>query len=305
MEMPGLRKCRVMALTWVVAGALVAAPAPGRTAPPGQDIAAVAARLDALHVRIAGNREERVAAQLINYHRVEGGVARCMRAAGKPYRIRPFVSGFDDFTDADLGFGSGRGSVFDSITDRGRWIIRNERAHARLAPTGVLDSWGSVRAADSPTVNRCTAPYGHRLYLDTDPPAGVYQLSGFPGLFDRANRDPAVLAAMRPYRTCMKQRYGYDVTERTDFLFAPRLSYRDAPLDGRPATPAWHRGVRQIRAAFAADVDCRLPAYRLAMRLIAPHLGAWERDHRAGIGAVRAAWRQRVEQARTLPHTIT
>jgi hypothetical protein len=294
-----------MVLTWLVVGSLVAAPAPGRPAPPDQDIAAVAARLDALHVRITGNREELEASELINYHRVEGGVARCMRAAGKQYRIRPFVSGYDGFTDADLGVGSGSGSVFDSITDRGRRIIRNELAAARLAPTGVLDSWGSVRAADSPTLNRCTAPYGHQLYLGIEPPAGVYQLSHFPGLFDRASRDPAVLAAMRPYRTCMKQRYGYDVTERTDFLFAPRLSYQDAPIHGRPATPAWHRGVRQIRAAFAADIACRLPAYRLAMRLIAPHVGAWEREHRAEIRAVRAAWRQRVEQARTLPRTIT
>jgi len=293
-----------MVLAWFAVASLAVSPVPGRSSPERVNIAATAARLDALHVRIAGNRTELQASELLNYHRVEGGVAACMRAAGKAYRVRPFVSRYDDFTDADLGVGTGSGSVIDSITDRGRRIILNELAGARLARAGVLDSWGSVRPADSATLNRCTAPYQHRLYPDIDPPAGVYRLSHFPGLLDPVVRDPALIAAMRPYRGCMKQRYGYDVTERTDFLFAPRISYQDAPIDGRPPAAAWTRGVKQIRAAFAADVECRLPAYRIAMRLIAPRLRAWERQHRTEIDAVRTAWRQRVVQARDLPRTI-
>jgi hypothetical protein len=103
----------------------------------------------------------------------------------------------------------------------------------------------------------------------------------------------------------MRDRYGYDVIERTDFLFAPRISYRDAPVEGRPPGAAWTRGVKQIRAAFDADIDCRLPAYRIAMRLMAPRLRAWVRQHRIEIDTVRAAWKQRVGQARDLPPTIS
>ncbi|BCJ49964.1 hypothetical protein Asp14428_14390 [Actinoplanes sp. NBRC 14428] len=136
------------------------------------------------------------------------------------------------------------------------------------------------------------------------PPAGADPLSGFPGLLDGVERNPAVVAAMRPYRSCMRSRYGYDVDERTDFLFAPRLSYTDAPLPGHKPGAAWRRGVKQVRAAFAADVDCRLPAYRIAMRLVAPRLAPWERRHRAELAAVREAWRERVDQARSLPRTI-
>jgi hypothetical protein len=261
--------------------------------------------LDALHLRIHGNRTELQASELLNYHRVEGGVATCMRAAGKAFRVRPFVSRYDDFTDADLGFGTGSGSVLDSITDLGRGVILNELAAARAARAGVLDSWGSWGPADSATLNRCTAPYQHRLYLGIDPPAGVYRLPGIGDPRRPLARDPAVIAAMRPYRGCMKQRYGYDVTERTDFLYAPRLSYRDAPINGRPPNAAWIRGVQQVKAAFAADVDCRLPAYRIAMRLLAPRLDPWERQHRAEIDSIHRAWQQRVVQARDLPRRIS
>ncbi|MEV4636780.1 hypothetical protein AB0J80_05430 [Actinoplanes sp. NPDC049548] len=242
------------------------------------DLAATAARLDALYLRIGGNRQEQRASELINYHRIEGGVYRCMRAAGKAYRIAPFVSRFDDFKNADLGFGSGHGSVVDSVTDRGRVSILNELAGARYARAGVLDWWSSVPAADAATFNRCTAPFQHRTYPDFDPPARIYQLSGFPGLLDTVERDPAVVAAMRPYKSCMKNRYGYDVDERTDLLFAQRISYQDAPIDGRHATPAWSRGVKKIRAAFAADIDCRMPAYRIAMTLLAPRISTWEKS---------------------------
>jgi hypothetical protein len=302
-----MRRQWVVVPAWIAVAALTVAPAFGRSAPERVDIAATAARLDALHVRISGNRAEWQATELINYHRVEGGMAACIRAAGKPYRIRPFVSRFDDFTDADLGFGSGSGSVFDSITDRGRRGILNELAGARYARAGLLDSWGAVRPGDSATVNRCAAPLQYRLYPDVDPPDGVHRLSGFDGLLGPIARDPAVVAAMRPYRGCMKQRYGFDAVaeDRTDFLFAPRISYRDAPIGGRPPAAAWTRGVKRIHAAFDADIACRLPAYRIAMRMLAPRIGPWERQHRTEINAVRAAWRQRVVQARDLPRTIT
>jgi hypothetical protein len=299
------RKC-FMVLAWLAIALLVVSPVPGSGSPEPEDIAATAGRLDALHVRIAGNRAELQASELLNYHRVEGGVAACMRAAGNPYRIPPFLSRYDEFTDADLGFGSGRGSVFDSITDRGRRGILNELAAARFARVGLLDSpRGLIRPADAQALNGCTDPYQHQSYSDSEPPPGVYELSEFPGLLDVVARDPAVIEAMRPYRACMKDRYGYHVVERTDFLYAPRVSYRDAPVAGRPPAAAWTRGVRQIQAAFDADIDCRLPAYRIAMRLLAPRLSAWERQHRTEIDAVRAAWKQRVAQARNLPHTIS
>ncbi|MCA2219088.1 hypothetical protein [Jidongwangia harbinensis] len=300
-----MRRKWALVPAWLAVALLVVSPVPVRGSPEQMDLAATAARLDALHVRIAGNREELQASELLNYHRVEGGVATCMRAAGMPYRIRPFLSHYDGFTDADLGFGSGRGSVFDSITDRGRRAVRNELAAARFARAGLHDPPpGPTRPAEVAARNRCTAAYQHRPYSDIDPPQGVYQLSGFRGLLDVVARDPAVIAAMRPYRACMRDRYGHDVTERTDFLFAPRISYRDAPVEGRPPAPAWTRGVKQIEAAFDADVDCRLPAYRIAMTLLAPRLRVWERQHRTEIDAVRAAWKHRVARARDLPHTI-
>jgi hypothetical protein len=299
-----MRKRFIMLVGWVGVVLLLGPPAPGRSGPARTDIAATAARLDALHRSISGNRAERQASELLSYHQVEGGVAACMRAAGKSYRVAPFVSHYEEFTDADLGRGSGSGGPVDSITDRGRRIILNERAAARSARAGLRTWWDSLPAADVAAHNRCTAPYQHRTYPDFEPPAGVYRFTGFAELFAPVARDPAVIAAMRPYRTCMKQRHGYDVTDRSDFLFAPRLSYRDAPVGGRPPAAAWTRGVRQIRAAFAADVDCRLPAYRIAMRLLAPRLGPWERLHRAEIAAIRAAWQHRVDRARQLPRTI-
>jgi hypothetical protein len=295
---PIMSKKWVMALVWIAVAPLAAAPAFGHNPPKRVDIAVTAARLDALYLRIAGNRQEQRASELINYHRIEGGIYRCMRAAGKSYRIAPFVSRFDDFRNSDLGFGSGRGSVFDSITDRGRVSILNELAGARYARAGVLDWWSWVPAADAATFNRCTAPYQHRMYPDIEPPAGVYELSGFPGLLDTIERDPAVIAVMRPYRS------GYDVDERTDFLFAQRISYQDAPIDGRPAKPAWTRGVKEIRAAFDADIDCRMPAYRIAMTLLAPRIDAWQKQHRTDITTIRAAWRLRVAKARHLPSAI-
>jgi hypothetical protein len=306
-----------MMLSWLAVAAVTAAPSSGWTAaapaagdrsgastPEQFDLATTAARLDALHVRIHGHRTELQASELLSYHQIEGGVKACMRAAGKAYRPAPFVSHYDEFTDADLGFGSGSGSVFDSVTDRGRRMILNERAAARSARAGLLTWWDKMPPADVPAHNRCTAPYQHRTYPDFEPPAGVYLFPALGELFGPVVRDPAVIAAMRPYRSCMKRRFGYDVTERTDFLFAPRISYRDAPVAGRPVPAAWSRGLRQIRVVFAADIACRLPAHRIAMRLLAPRIGPWQRKHHAELAAVRAAWQERVILARPLKKTL-
>ena len=99
----------------------------------------------------------------------------------------------------------------------------------------------------------------------------------------------------------MRARVGEDVQDRSDFLFRPRLPRGEAPVDGRPHSAAWAKGLAALEAAFRADAQCRLPAYRAAMRVVAPHLDGWEQRHRAELDAVRQAWRQRVADATRLP----
>src|SRR6185437_13843695 len=70
-------------------------------------IARTAARLDALTISIYGSADELRAAERVNYHRIEDGTAACMRAAGRPYRPVPFEPFYRDFTDADVGYGTG------------------------------------------------------------------------------------------------------------------------------------------------------------------------------------------------------
>jgi len=284
---------------WVVAAlglwCLVACRAPAPGAP---DLAATAARLDALEIAITGNVAELRAAQLLNHHRVEGGVAACMKAAGRPYQPAPYVDRYQDFTDADLGYGTGRASVIDSLTAGGRRIVLNELGFARLHRAGALDR--RAGPGDAEVLNGCTAAYQHRLYHDIEPPAGAYELASFQDLLETVGKDPAVVAAMRPYRTCMKQRHGYTVTDRSDFLFAQRLNRADAPIEGQPPLPAWTRGVAEIDAVFAADADCRRPAYEVAMALVAGLLDAWEDRHRQQLDAIRAEWRQRIADAAKL-----
>lgn len=108
-------------------------------------------------------------------------------------------------------------------------------------------------------------------------------------------------AAMGDYRTCMKQRYGHNVDDRSDFLFGQRLDRDDAPVDGAPPNAAWNRDVAAMQAVFAADADCRHPAYGLAMRQVADGLDAFEQRHRVQLDTIRAAWRQRVAEAAELP----
>ncbi len=42
----------------------------------------------------------------------------------------------------------------------------------------------------------------------------------------------------------------------------------------------------------------------IAMRPLEPRLPAWERQHRTEIDAIRAAWKQRVAQARPAAHDL-
>ena len=123
----------------------------------------------------------------------------------------------------------------------------------------------------------------------------MYPLSDFPGLLD-----PGTAAVPPDYGTCMAGR-GYDVgPNRIDFLFAPRFDRDEAPVDGRPAGPAWIREVAEAKAIHAADADCRRPAYEAAIRLVAPRLDDWEAAHREELDQVRAAWRRQVEVAAAL-----
>ena len=276
------------ALAWVGIATVMASPVPG---PPEStvDVMVTAARLDALTRSLTGSIEELRAAELVSYHRGESAVVACMRAAGRPYRKRPFVSFYDGWTDADVGYGTGRGTVIDSLTERGSRHMLNEMAYARLEHSRTFLPRRSV--ADWTAIRNCrTQRAGSGIPLGSE-------LAGFPGL---SYHRPAVQAAMRGYPKCMRDRYGYQVTDRSDFLFRPRFSRDDAPIPGRPATPAWTRGVAEMRAAFAADADCRRPAYELEMRYVADGLDAWEAGHRAEIDALRAVWRQRVADARVL-----
>ena len=267
---------------------------PDRSAPAG--VAATAARLDDLHRRISGTAEEWRATELLHHHRVQDGMAACLAAAGRPYRRVPLVSFYRDFTDADMGYGTGRASVLDSVTERGRRLVRNEAAYARVEATRPrvrpAPADASVHHACLSRVRRDAAPAA-------EAPPGAYELAELPGL--GVAGDAAVAAAMSGYRPCMRQRYGHHVTDRSDFLFRPRIDRSDAPVDGRPATAAWTRGVAEIDAVFAADADCRRPAYTIAMTLAGQRLDGWERRNRPRLDAVRAAWRQRVADAAGLP----
>jgi hypothetical protein len=56
-----------------------------------------------------------------------------------------------------------------------------------------------------------------------------------------------------------------------------------------------------MKAVFAADVDCRRPAYIAAMQLVDQRLDAWVAKHRAELLAIRREWRSRVAAAAKLP----
>jgi hypothetical protein len=89
------------------------------------------------------------------------------------YRPVPFESFFRDFTDADVGYGTGRASVVDCLTEHGRRLVLNEEASARVrraeAKRGLAD-------ADVDAFAACTAPYEHRPYDDLDLPALAQRL---------------------------------------------------------------------------------------------------------------------------------
>lgn len=260
--------------------------------------AATAALLDKLVVDITGDLEELKSAELLNYQRVEGGIEACMREAGHTYTPLPFVSFYDIFTEADLGYGDGRATVADSLTTLGRRIVLNELAVARLKRAGALER--RVAPADLPVLNKCSAVFQSRGYHDFAPPAGVAELAGLTDLLDPVQRDPAVVSAMAGYPGCMKQRYGFTVTDRSDFLATPRINGDQAPRPGQPASPKWRKGLLAVNKAFKADADCRRPAYLAAMPLLAERIGPWRNDNRDKMFAVRAGWRKVVADARRL-----
>ncbi|MBV1849304.1 hypothetical protein [Catellatospora tritici] len=272
------------------------------------DPTATAARLDALMIRILGSTEELKASELLSYHRIEGGTVACMREHGMPYESAPFFSRYEGFTDADLGYGTGRAGVLDSVTEHGRRFITNVLGHAHMpagyyergAPPGVdPDGWAAV-------VNGCRAPYEYRDYHDFLPPTGAYELSDLPGIGSDIIGDSMIKLGIMRYSPCMAE-LGYQVEwhGRDDFLFHDwGLRLEDAPVNGRPATPAWNDAVAALTATFTADATCREASYRPAMRLLASRLDRWEAEHRAELDAIRAEWRCRVAEAAGLPTTL-
>jgi hypothetical protein len=284
---------------WVVVLFAGMSPPTSDPGPRPFDIAATAARLDALDVQVTGSLEEHRASEILSYHRIEGGMADCMRAAGHPYRKPPLVSFYRDFTDADFGYGNGRATVVDSLTAGPRLGILNEIAYARLDRAGVFDP--PVSPADVGALNGCRAKFGGRLYFDGELPTYDGRLLGFYDLLEPVDHDAGVIQAMVWYRRCMRDRYGYIVDDRDDFLYTPRIDGRDAPIDGAPASAAWRRGVAEMERVFAADADCRRPAYEAGMRIVAGRLDGWANQHRTEIAAVRREWRQRVADAAKLP----
>jgi hypothetical protein len=252
---------------WLLMLPAAAAPAPA----PRFDAAVTAARLDDLHRRIYGNLEEVRAGEKLNYHRIEGGIADCMREHGRPYRMPPFVSLYRDFTDADLGYGTGRMSVIDSLTAGPRRYVRTEQAYARLPHP-------KVRRADLTVFQGCADRFGGQGYTSVPPPGGWNAVPDISDILLAVVRDPGVAAAMRDYPGCMKINYGWTVGVREDFLM---------PGPG-------------LDARYAADAACRRPAYLLAMRIVDQRLGPWEAVHRSRLDAIRRGWRERVEQARRL-----
>jgi hypothetical protein len=271
----------------------------GDTAKAAPDVAATAKMLDELEIDITGDLEEMRAAELLNYHRVESGIQKCMNDAGRPYKPVPYVSFYEGFTDADLGYGNGYGTVVDSMTAKGRRLVLNEMAFARLERAGAVKR--TADKADVEFLNGCAAKFDSRAYFDFDPPAGVRELASLKDLLEPVHNDQAVVTAMAGYQGCMKQRYGFKVDDRSDFLFAPRINRKDAPLPGKPANKAWKKGLAAIDKAFTADAECRRPAYEAAMRLLADRIEPWKEKNRDRLFAVRAGWRKAVGDAKKIP----
>lgn len=271
----------------------------GADAKAAPDVAATAAMLDELHIDITGDLEEMRAAELLNYHRVESGIQKCMSDAGRNYRPVPYVSFYEGFTDADLGYGNGWGTVVDSMTAKGRRFVLNEEAFARLERAGAVKR--TANKADVEFLNGCAAKFESRAYFDFDPPAGVRELEGLEDLLEPVHNDQTVVTAMAGYQKCMKDRYGFKVEDRSDFLFTPRINRKDAPLPGKAPNRAWKKGLAAIDKVFTADAECRRPAYDAAMKLLADRIEPWKEKNRDRLFAVRAGWRKAVGDAKKIP----
>ncbi|MEU8233395.1 hypothetical protein AB0C12_27765 [Actinoplanes sp. NPDC048967] len=264
----------------------------GVSPPSPRAASSTAARLDALTVATTGSLEEKRASEIVKHDRVETVIATCMRDAGHRYDKRPVLSFYRDFTGADLGYGIGHATVIDSLTAGPRILILNEIAYARLARESAEEP------AVAPHEARCRRTAGRRTYYQVEMPRGLDRIGlAFSELLLAVNRDPGVVRGMRHYRSCMHNRYGYVVDERRDFIFVSGLDRRDAPVDGAPASPAWRQAVAELERRFAADADCRRPAYEAGLRVIAERIDGWEARHRGEIAAVRAQWQQRTDDA--------
>ncbi len=258
------------------------------------DLAATVARLDALERRIQGSVAERRAWEYLNYRRVETGTAGCMRAHGRPYRMSPYVSFYQDFTDADWGF-SGRATPIDRPWS-GHLFVKIAAADARMARGGVTEP-APGSPADVPVLQACMDRYHDQPWYDVDAPPGVYRLSDLAVILDAVDRDPGVVAAMREYPACIEARYGMTVTDLDDFLNAQRISGEDAPRPYEPVPAAWLRGVGEITRVDAADADCRHPAYVSGMKIVAAQIDEWEYRHRAELAALDRTWHAAVVDA--------
>ncbi|MEU8614398.1 hypothetical protein AB0C29_41060 [Actinoplanes sp. NPDC048791] len=264
--------------------------------PPSRAASSTAARLDALAIATTGSLQEMRASEIVKHDRVETAIATCMRAAGHRYNKRPVLSFYRDFTEADFGYGTGHATVIDSLTEGPRILILNETAYARLARESADEP--AVPPQDATALDKCRRKAGRRTYYQVEMPPGLDRVGlAFGELLMAVNRDPDIVRGMRHYRSCMHNRYGYVVDDRRDFMITSRLDRRDAPVDGAPASAAWRQAVAELERRFAADADCRRPAYEAGLRVIAELIDDWEARHRGEIAAVRAQWQQRTDDA--------
>ncbi|GAA2382525.1 hypothetical protein Cme02nite_53760 [Catellatospora methionotrophica] len=168
-----------------------------------------------------------------------------------------------------------------------------------LGPDDDVTAW--VAAS-----NACRERYELREYHDADPPVGAYDLVSLPGLKERVESHPVVVAAWLPFSSCMAAR-GHAVAwqGRDDFLFRNwDLRPEEAPIDGRPAGPGWVLAEAELKALYTDDAECRMPAHLAAMRLLSWWLDAWETAHREELDRVRADWERRLAEAARLPTEI-
>ena len=201
-----------------------------------------------------------------------------MHARGRAYRPIPFEPFYRDFTDTDVGYGTGRASVVDSLTEHGRRLLRNEEATARVR---LAEAQRDLAGADAAAFNNCTEPDQHRPYYDIDLPAAAQHLD-LDDLVAPLRAMPEIAAAEKPYHNCMKTQ-GFTVDDRADFLLSPR-----------PAV--------FVVVVFFVVATCRRSAYALAMQVLATRITPWQHEHRTQLIAIRHQWQRTITEAAQLGH---